>query len=290
MERNMGMGAISLLVACATAAGVALAADPVESAFDSLLRAGVEAYRAGNFERAIATFTEVTEADPTNDRAFAYLGNVLYRQGGGPFGQPSYSRATPQAITASEKAFLSAIALSPANPRYLSNLAAIYGEGAGRWEPAVVLFKRAAALAPTDGTLQKNADSAEIYWKKQKMEDELIAIARAIDDDGAPPLAAWNASHPGRERRELWDVPGQLLGTNYSEKAETLMRMVFDERPGLWPAHLAVLRAAHAAQPDFGATAHALASMLLRRACGPLVKCVAPALRILQGLPHQGGA
>ena len=112
--------------------------------------------------------------------------------------------------------------------------------------------------------LKKNADSAEIYWRKQMMEDELIAIARAIDDEGVAPEVAWNSSHPGRERRAAWDVPGQLLGTNYSEKAEVLMRMVWDERPSLHRAHLAVLRAAHARAPGFAATAHALASMLLR--------------------------
>ena len=72
-------------------AAVAVAAASVEEQ----LQAGVAAYRAGDFEGAIAQLEAATRADPANDRAFAYLGNVLYRQGGGPFGQPSYSHATP---------------------------------------------------------------------------------------------------------------------------------------------------------------------------------------------------
>ena len=65
-------------------AAIAAAAASVEEQ----LQAGVAAYRAGDFEGAIAQLEAATRADPANDRAFAYLGNVLYRQGGGPFGQP----------------------------------------------------------------------------------------------------------------------------------------------------------------------------------------------------------
>ena len=74
---------------------------------------------------------------PTHDHAWAYLDNVLYRQGDGPFGESHTSPVTAAALGSAEAAFLCAHrARAAANPRYRSNRAAIYGEGAQNWAAA----------------------------------------------------------------------------------------------------------------------------------------------------------
>jgi tetratricopeptide (TPR) repeat protein len=65
---------------------------------------------------------------------------------------------------AAKKAFEMAISLNPREPRYFSNIGGLF-VAIKDYPSALQYFDRAIELQPSDGTLQKNRDSAEMLHK-----------------------------------------------------------------------------------------------------------------------------
>jgi len=95
-------------------------------------RAGVEAYRSQDMETAIAELEEATRLDPSNVRAFNYLGAAYGASG-------KYNQAVG--------AFKVAEQLNPKDPRIHFNIAQAY-EAAGNPNEAEYEYQKALEVDP----------------------------------------------------------------------------------------------------------------------------------------------
>ena len=171
--------------------------------------------------------TTTTNATSSKDaESSGYLGNRYYREG---------------KLQEAEAAYLAAIRRDPENPRYRSNLAAVYVRR-GDYEEALEAFAAAKDLDPTDGTLAKNLASAEMFWKFDQMAQALL-----------------------NNTTKAYDLTGFLSGSNYSEKVEVAFKFALEQRRDLQDAGITLLRRAHAEKPGFAVVAHLLADALMEK-------------------------
>ena len=127
-------------------------------------------YSIGRFEDAIAAFTRVTMLLPDNAGGFHNVGAVYYRTGD-----------RKNALTYYEKA----LAIQPMAETHSAIGNIHYDEG--RYAEALAAFQRAAAAAPSDGTLRGNVgdayarlnrpDAARQEWREAvRLDEQALAI------------------------------------------------------------------------------------------------------------------
>jgi len=132
----------------------------VERARDAISR-GQSYLTAGNLTEAEKAFREAMQANPSDSRGFAGLGDTLKKQ----------SR-----FTEAEEAYRTALHISPGNPQYLTQLGGFLYEQR-RYEEAIAQFKKAVAAVPGSGLFRTNLIAAYVAFG-DSLVDDTLAIAQ----------------------------------------------------------------------------------------------------------------
>jgi tetratricopeptide (TPR) repeat protein len=133
---------------------------------NSQLQEAKQAEGAGNWDQAVTIMQQATQAEPTQDLLWAYLGDA-YR------GDKKY----PEAVDAYQKA----LALKPTSAEYHSGLADAYAK-AGQIDKALEQYTQAAQADPTKAANYYFNEGA-VLTNAGKVDDAIAAFDKSIQAD-----------------------------------------------------------------------------------------------------------
>ena len=122
--------------------------------------------KAGNYDQAIAVLQEATQADPTKDLLWAYLGDAY--AGGKKY---------PEAIDAFQKA----LAIKPDSVSYHNALANAYNK-AGQADKSIAEYNQAAQMDPA-GAATAYFNIGVVNYNATKPDDAVVAFDKTIQLD-----------------------------------------------------------------------------------------------------------